>query len=74
MDVISQRADAGRLSLAYAVPDRYERRSYSEGVGETVSTTFATHAKRAVGLEPIELGGAVVTNDDVNALRDELGI
>ena len=74
VDLLSQRTDAGRLSLAYAVPDRYERRNYSQGFGETVVTTFATHAERAAGIVPIPSGGAVVTDDDVNALRDELGI
>ncbi len=74
VDLLSQRNDAGRLSLAYAVPDRYERRSYSEGFGETVVTTFTTQVKGAVGIVPIPAGGAVVTGDDVNALRDELGI
>ena len=74
VDVLSHRTDAGRLSLAYSVPDRYERRNYSQGFGETVVTAFATHAERAAGIVPIPSGGAVVTDDDVNALRDELGI
>ena len=76
VDVLSQRNDAGRLSLAYAVPDRYERRSYSQGFGETVVTTFTNPAetRTAAGIVPIPSGGAVVTDDDVNALRDELGI
>ena len=72
--LLSQRTDAGRLSLAYAVPDRYERKNYSQGFGETVVRTFATHAERAAGIVPIPSGGAIVTDDDVNALRDELGI
>ena len=76
MDLLSQRTDAGRLCLAYAVPDRYERRSYSQGFGETVVTTFTNPAetRTAAGIVPIPSGGAVVTDDDVNALRDELGI
>ena len=72
--LLSQRTDAGRLSLAYAVPDRYERRNYSQGSGDTVVTTFTTHTERAAGIVPIPSGGAVVTDDDVNALREELGI
>lgn len=74
LDVLRRRSDAGRLSLAYAVPDRYERRSYSQGSGETVVTTFANQLERGAGIAPIPVGGAVVTDDDVNALRDELGI
>ena len=74
VDVLRRRNDAGRLSLAYAVPDRYERRSYSQGFGLTVVTTFANQPERRAGVVPIPAGGAVVTDDDVNALRDELGI
>ena len=74
VDVLRRRNDAGRLSLAYAVPDRYERRSYSQGFGPTVVTTFANQPDRGAGIVPIPAGGAVVTDDDVNALRDELGI
>ena len=74
IDVLRRRNDAGRLSLAYAVPDRYERRSYSQGFGATVVTTFANQLERVQGIVPIPAGGAVVTDDDVNALRDELGI
>ena len=74
VDVLRRRIDAGRLSLAYAVPDRYERRSYSQGFGATVVTTFANQPARGAGIVPIPAGGAVVTDDDVNALRDELGI
>ena len=74
VDVLRRRNDAGRLSLAYAVPDRYERRSYSQGFGATVVTTFANQPERRAGIVPIPAGGAVVTDDDVNALREELGI
>lgn len=74
VDVLRRRQDAGRLSLAYAVPDRYERRSYSQGFGATVVTTFAIQPERRTGIVPIPAGGAVVTDEDVNALRDELGI
>ena len=74
VDVLRRRNDAGRLSLAYAVPDRYERRSYSQGFGATVVTTFANQPERVAGIVPIPAGGAVVTDDDVNALRAELGI
>lgn len=74
VDVLRRRDDAGRLSLAYAVPDRYERRSYSQGFGATVVTTFENQPEREEGIVPIPAGGAVVTDDDVNALRDELGI
>ena len=74
VDVLRRRNDAGRLSLAYAVPDRYERRSYSQGFGATVATTFANQPERQAGIVPVPAGGAVVTDDDVNALRDELGI
>ena len=74
MDVLGRRNDAGRLSLAYAVPDRYERRSYSQGFGATMVTTFANQSEMGAGIVPIPVGGAVVTDDDVNALRDELGI
>ena len=75
VDILSQRNDETRLSLAYAVPDRYERRSYSQGIGETVVTTIAGQAKRkATDIEPIPTGGVVVTDADVQALRDELGI
>ena len=74
VDVLSQRTEAGQLSLAYAVPDRYERRSYSQGSGETVVFAFAPRAARATGIVPIPSGGAVVTGDDVKALRNELGI
>ena len=76
VDVLSQRGDAGRLSLAYAVPDRYERRSYSQGFGETVVATVTSSAetRTTAGIVPIPAGGAVVTDDDVNALREELGI
>ena len=74
VDVLGRRNDAGRLLLAYAVPDRYERRSYSQGFGATVVTTFASRSEVGAGVVPIPVGGAVVTDDDVNALRDELGI
>ena len=74
VDVLSRRDDAGRLLLAYAVPDRYERRSYSQGFGATVVTTFENQPGRGTGIVPIPAGGAVVTDDDVNAIRDELGI
>ena len=74
VDVLRRRSDAGRLSLAYAVPDRYERRSYSQGFGATVVTTFTNQPETRAGIVPIPVGGAVVTDDDVNALRDELGI
>ncbi|MDD9962782.1 MAG: hypothetical protein F4X81_08830 [Gammaproteobacteria bacterium] len=74
VDVLSRRNDAGQLSLAYAVPDRYERRSYSQGFGATVETTFTNEPKQGTGIVPIPAGGAVVTDDDVNMLRDELGI
>ena len=74
IDQLSQRPDSGRLSLAYAVPDRYERRSYSQGIGETVGAALTTHVETAPGIAPIPSGGAVVTDDDVDALRDELGI
>ena len=74
VDVLSRRVDAGQLSLAYAVPDRYERRSYSQGFGATVLTTFANQPERGEGIVPIPTGGAVVTNEDVNAIRDKLGI
>ena len=74
VDVVSRRDDVGQLSLAYAVPDRYERRSYSHGFGATVVTTFENPLKRRAGIRPIPAGGAVVTDDDINALRDELGI
>ena len=74
VDVLRRRNDSGRLSLAYAVPDRYERRSYSQGFGATVVATFANQPERRAGIVPIPAGGAVVTDDDVNALRDELGI
>ena len=74
VDVLRRRDDAGRLSLAYAVPDRYERRSYSQGFDVTVVTKFAYQAERTAGIAPIPAGGAVVTGDDVSTLRDELGI
>ena len=74
VDVLRRRQDAGRLLLAYAVPERYERRSYSQGFGATVVTTFANQPGRRAGIVPIPAGGAVVTDDDVKALRDELGI
>lgn len=74
VDVLSRQRDAGRLSLAYAVPDRYERRNYSHGIGATVVTTFESQARTDAAIAPIPRGGAIVTDDDVNALRDELGI
>lgn len=74
VDVLRRRGDARRLSLAYAVPDRYERRNYSHGFGATVVTTFENQARRDTGIAPIPRGGAIVTDEDVNALRDELGI
>lgn len=74
VDVLSRRNNPGRLSLAYAVPERYERRNYSHGIGDTVVTTFDNQIKTEVGIAPIPSGGVVVTDDDVNALRDELGI
>ncbi len=74
LDVLRRRNDIGRLSLAYAVPDRYERRSYSQGFGTTGVTTFANQPGTGEGIVPIPVGGAVVTDDDINALRDELGI
>ena len=74
VDVLRRRNDAGRLSLAYAVPDRYERRSYSQGIGATVVTTFTNHSEKRAGIVPIPAGGAVVTDHDVKELRDELGI
>ena len=74
VDVLRRRDDAGRLSLAYAVPDRYERRCYSQGFGATVVTTFENQSEKETGIVPIPAGGAIVTDDDVNALRDELGI
>ena len=74
VDVLGRRNDAGRLSLAYTVPDRYERRSYSQGFGATMVTTFVYQPAMGTGIVPIPIGGAVVTDDDVSALRDELGI
>ena len=74
VDVLRRRNNVGRLSLAYAVPERYERRSYSQGIGATVVTTFENQLGREAGIAPIPVGGKVVTDDDVNALRDELGI
>ena len=74
VDVIRRQAGAGRLSLAYSIPDRYERRSYSQGFGATFVATFENPRETKVGIDPISTGGAVVTDDDVNALRDELGI
>ena len=74
VNVLSQRNDAVRLSLAYAVPERYEYRNYSQGIGETVVTTLTGQKEGAVGNKPIPTGGAVVTDADVDALRDELGI
>ena len=74
VDVLSRRSDVGRLSLAYAVPDRYERPSYSQGFGATVVTTFENQRERRAGIAPIPVGGAIVSDNDVNALRDELGI
>ena len=74
VDILSRRNDAGRLSLAYAVPERYERRNYSQGFGMTVVTTFENQPEKGAGIVPIPLGGVIVTDDDVNALRDELGI
>ena len=74
VDVLRRRDDTGRLSLAYAVPDRYERRSYSQGFGATLVTSFSNQPEPETGIMPIQAGGAVVTDDDVNALRAELGI
>ena len=74
VDVLSRRNLAGQLSLAYAVPERYERRSYSQGFGETVVMTVENQLESGAGIEPIPAGGAVVSDDDVNELRDELGI
>lgn len=74
LDVLRRRNDIGWLSLAYTVPDRYERRSYSQGFGATGVITFANQPGMGKGIVPIPVGGAVVTDDDINALRDELGI
>jgi hypothetical protein len=74
VDILSRGNNSGRLSLAYAVPERYERRNYSHGIGATVVKTLENQIKREVGIAPIPVGGGVVTNDEVNALRDELGI
>ena len=74
VDVLSRRKIAGQLSLAYAVPERYERRSYSQGFGATVVKTVENQLERGAGIAPIPAGGAIVTDDDLNTLRDELGI
>ncbi len=74
LDALRRRNDTGRLSLAYAVPERYERRSYSQGFDATVVIMLANQQEKKDAGAPIPLGGAVVTDDDVNALRDELGI
>ena len=74
IDILRRRDDAGRLSIAYAVPQRYDRKSYSQGIGETLVTTFENDLKTTRGITPIPAGGAVVTNEDIVALRDELGI
>ncbi|MDE0621307.1 MAG: hypothetical protein OXH83_06515 [Bryobacterales bacterium] len=74
LDVLRRRNDMGWISLAYAVPDRYERRSYSQGFGTTGVTTFLNQSGIGEGIVPIPAGGAVVTDGDVKALRDELGI
>ena len=71
--LLSQRDDGTQLSLAYAVPERYEHRNYSQGIGETVVTTLANQMKMAPpDFDPIPPGGAVFTDADVKALRDEL--
>ena len=74
VDVLRRRDDSGRLSLAYAIPERYERRSYSQGFGATVVTRFKVSSEGTTGISPIPAGGAVVTDEDVNALRDQMGI
>ena len=74
LDVLSRRKGACRLFLAYAVPERYERRYYTQGCGATVVTSFENQRESDTGITPIRLGGSIVTNDDVTALRDELGI
>ena len=74
LDVLRRRADTGSLSLAYVFPARYERRSYSQGCGTTGVTTFLNQSEIREGIVPIPAGGAVVTDEDVSALRDGLGI
>ena len=72
--VLRRRNDMGWISLAYAVPGRYERRSYSQGFGTTGVTTFLNQSETGEGIVSVPSGGAVVTDDDVKAQRDELGI
>lgn len=74
IDELRRQDEFGHLSLAYAMPDRFERRSYSQGFGKTLATTIEYQQKRSAGWVPIPRGGKVITDDDVNALRDELGI
>lgn len=74
LEVLSRREDVGQLLLAYAIPNRYEHRSYSQGIGETVITTLENKTKEPRGIGPIPKGGFVVTDEDVRALRDELDI
>jgi len=75
IDIISQRKPTAKLSLAYSIPERYESCNYSHGAFETILATMLRQKKEAgLRLDPIPIGGAIVTDADVNALRDELGI
>ena len=74
VEVLTRGKDVGHLLLAYAIPDRYEHRVYSQGIGETVITTLEDQSNRPPGIVPIPKGGFVVTDYDVRELRDELGI
>lgn len=75
VDALSQDDVRTKLSLAYAIPKRYEYRNYSQGASETVLATLGGQAKMPkTDIDPIPAGGAVVTDEDVNSLLDELGI
>lgn len=74
VDALSQSNVRTKLSLAYAIPERYEYSNYSQGSSETVVALLngQTNEPKS-GIDPIPAGGAVVTDEDVNLLLDELG-
>ena len=75
VDALSQDNIRTKLSLAYAIPKRYEYSNYSQGSSETVLITLDGQANEPKsGIVPIPAGGAVVTDEAVNLLLDELGI
>ncbi len=75
VDALSQDSAGTKLSLAYAIPKRYEYSNYSRGFRETVLFTLDGQTKEPTSdIDPIPAGGAVVTQEDVNKIRNELGI